>query len=75
MPDGRKETATKPTHKRCWCWQYGRCLVDCPTADLPRPKPLTDANWRKAWRQVKAGPYPAQNGSSVYSGNPRPVSS
>jgi len=57
-------TATKPVYRRCWCWQLGRCLVDCPTADLPPPKPLTDENWRKAWREVKAGTYRVENGRS-----------
>lgn len=61
----QREAATKPVHRRCWCWQMGRCLVDCPTADLPRPKPLTDDNWRKAFRQVQLGTYPAQSGSAA----------
>lgn len=39
--------------QRCWCWQYGRCLVDCPTADLPHPNPMTDANWLAAWKLLK----------------------
>lgn len=39
----------KPVWERCWCWQYGRCLVDCPTADLPKPLPFTsEAAWRDA---------------------------
>lgn len=45
---------SKPVHKRCWCWQTGRCLVDCPTADLPAPVPLTTDNWLRAWAEVKA---------------------
>lgn len=40
--------------QRCWCWQYGRCLVDCPTADLPKPVPMTDENWYQAYRRVMA---------------------
>lgn len=35
-------------YERCWCWQYGRCLVECPTANHPRPRPLTDAAWKAA---------------------------
>jgi len=45
----------QPVWKRCWCWQYGRCLVDCPTADLPMPHPMTDANWRAAYDAVLRG--------------------
>ncbi len=43
----------RPVHKRCWCWQYGRCLTDCPTAHLPKPQPMTDENWYRAWREVR----------------------
>lgn len=38
----------KSVYQRCWCWQYGRCLVDCPTADHPRPVPFIDATWKRA---------------------------
>jgi len=38
--------------KRCWCWQHGRCLTDCPTADTPHPNPMTDENWKRAYRAV-----------------------
>lgn len=27
----------RPMYLRCVCDQYGRCLTDCPSADLPRP--------------------------------------
>lgn len=42
----------KQVWERCWCYQYGRCLVDCPTADLPRPMPFTDAEWYKAYNKL-----------------------
>ena len=38
--------------ERCWCWQYGRCLTDCPTAGIPHPNPMTDENWERAYRAV-----------------------
>lgn len=44
----------RPVQERCWCWQYGRCLTDCPTADLPPPRPMTDANWRRAWDELRS---------------------
>ena len=46
------DTDERHVHQRCWCWQMGRCLTDCPTADLPRPVPMTDANWKRAWMDV-----------------------
>ena len=49
--DGEAVTE-RPVWRRCWCWQYGRCLVDCPTADLPRPKPMTDENWKRSYLEV-----------------------
>lgn len=49
-PDGA--VIEPPVWQRCWCWQMGRCLVDCPTADLPRPVPMTDENWKRAWMEV-----------------------
>lgn len=54
----RTETPTqKPVWKRCWCLQWGRCLTECPTADLPRPVPfITDENWRKSYADVVARP-------------------
>jgi hypothetical protein len=38
--------------QRCWCYRTGRCLVDCPTADLPQPVPLTDDNWRRGYAEA-----------------------
>lgn len=38
--------------RRCWCYRTGRCLVDCPTADLPQPVPLTDDNWRRGYAEA-----------------------
>lgn len=49
------EPPFRPVWQRCWCWQYGRCLVDCPTADLPPPIPMTADNWRRAYAEVMAG--------------------
>lgn len=43
----------RPVHERCWCWQWGRCLTVCPTADLPRPVPFTDDNWHRAWIELR----------------------
>ncbi len=35
-----QETAAPiPMWRRCRCDQYGRCLTDCPSADLRRPGP------------------------------------
>lgn len=53
-PDTREIT---PVHKRCWCYRYGRCLTDCPTADLPFPRSSDgriagDAEWHDAYRAV-----------------------
>ena len=58
VPSGHNEPAAPlcagehPIWMRCWCWQMGRCLVDCPTADVPRPVPMTDENWKRAWMDV-----------------------
>lgn len=38
--------------KRCVCDQFGRCLTDCPSADLDRPDP--SSYWdrrRREWVQ------------------------
>ncbi len=45
----------------CWCWQYGRCLTDCPTADLPRPPILTTAVWLPAYEAVMAAKRASEN--------------
>lgn len=50
----------KQVWERCWCYRLGRCLVDCPTADLPRPSPLTDENWRRGYEAVLAAGEPAR---------------
>lgn len=47
-------TLELPVWRRCWCYRYGRCLVDCPTADLPSPKPLTDENWQREYANAIA---------------------
>ena len=38
-----------PHYLRCWCYRFGRCLTDCPTADLPKPVPMTDESWQRAY--------------------------
>ena len=49
------KAATRPVWKRCWCWQWGRCLtLPCPTANVPPPQPMTNENLRLAYRQVCA---------------------
>jgi hypothetical protein len=56
QPHGGPMTAAsdrRPIHERCWCWQHGRCLTDCPTADLPPPVPMTDAHWHRAWNELR----------------------
>ena len=42
------EAGLQPVYVRCWCWQVGRCLIDCPTADHERPVPFVDATWKRA---------------------------
>lgn len=42
----------------CWCWQYGRCLVDCPTAGHPRPRPFVDSTWKSAALELMHNPRP-----------------
>lgn len=48
-------------NERCWCWQYGRCFTDCPTADLPRPSNLTTAVWLPAYEAVMAAKRTSEN--------------
>jgi hypothetical protein len=43
---------TESEMQRCWCYRIGRCLLDCPTADIPPPSPMTDDNWRRAYAEV-----------------------
>lgn len=49
MRDTGEIVDLRPVHERCWCYQYGRCLVNCPTADVAPPAPLLDAEWRAAY--------------------------
>ena len=40
----------------CWCWQYGRCLSECPTAAHPRPVPFIDSTWKPAALALMCAP-------------------
>lgn len=44
----------KQVWERCWCYRFGRCLVDCPTADLPKPVPMTEENWIRGYEAALA---------------------
>lgn len=48
VEEPRPASEERSVWERCWCWQVGRCLVDCPTADHLRPRPFTTDAWRDA---------------------------